>query len=79
MEVKGLAREVQESARDALQNLLAYRRAFDRVLSSQDGTYGLGIAWGEELAPRDSEAMLCTPDTLGESARDALSRAVTKN
>ena len=66
VEVKGIQREAKDSAREALQNLLAYRRAFDPVLSEQDGTYGLGIAWGEDLSPRaGSEVMLCTPDTVG--------------
>jgi hypothetical protein len=68
VEVKGIQREVKDSARAALQNLLAYRRAFDPALSGQTGTYGLGIAWGEDLAPRlGSEVMLCSPDTVGEA------------
>src|SRR5262249_22486382 len=52
VEVKGIQREAKDSAREALQNLLAYRRAFDPVLAEQSGTYGLGIAWGEDLTPR---------------------------
>jgi hypothetical protein len=44
VEVK-LYAHVQDGARAALQNLLAYRRAFDTGLASNSGAYGLGIGW----------------------------------
>jgi hypothetical protein len=66
VEVKGGIRTVQESARAALYDLLAYRRAFDPVLSQSAKPFGLGIAWGAELRPSDSsDIVLCTPDTIG--------------
>jgi hypothetical protein len=55
---------VQDGARAALQNLLAYRRAFDTHLAASDGIYGLGVAWGADLQPAPAEIMLCTPDTI---------------
>ena len=65
IEVKGVKREVADSARAAIQDLLAYRRAFDPVLGRSAGPYGLGIAWGASLAPSiDSEVCLCSPDTV---------------
>jgi hypothetical protein len=69
IEVKGGAkRSVGDSARAAILDLLAYRRAFAPVLDLQSKPYGLGYAWGEELKPFvDSEVTLCTPDTLAES------------
>ena len=63
VEVK-LYGHVQDGARAALQNLLAYRRAFDTHLAGGDGIYGLGIAWGADLQPKPAEIMLCTPDTI---------------
>lgn len=63
VEVK-LRRSVEEAARAALQDLLAYRRAFDARLGKGDGVYGLGIAWGADLQPIPTEVMLCTPDTI---------------
>jgi hypothetical protein len=64
-EVKGVQRPVWESARTAVHDLLAYRRAFDPVLRSNEGPYGLGIAWGTSLDPStDVEITLCTPDTI---------------
>jgi hypothetical protein len=65
LEVKGVQRAVEYSARAAAIDLLAYRRAFDTVLSRQEGPYGIGVAWGRSFAPsRDAEIVLCTPDTL---------------
>jgi hypothetical protein len=65
IEVKGLERSVSDSARAALHDLLAYRRAFDPVLSMSAAPYGLGIAWGESLPPSGTaEIALCTPDTV---------------
>jgi hypothetical protein len=65
IEVKGGERRGSDSARAAAYDLLPYRTAFDPVLSKQTGSYGLGIAWGAELAPDlSSEVVLCTPDTL---------------
>jgi hypothetical protein len=74
IEVKGLHRSVADSARAATRDLLAYRRAFEPVLSRQALPYGIGIAWGENLHPHDgSEVMLCSPDTITESLDLALS------
>jgi hypothetical protein len=65
IEVKGVDRTVEESAREAIQNLLAYRRAFDPALSRQEEPYGLGIAWGADLHPAaEGEIRLCTPDQI---------------
>jgi hypothetical protein len=65
IEAKGGTREVEHSARAAVFDLLAYRTAFDHGLATQTKPYGLGIAFGAELAPTQTgELMLCTPDTL---------------
>jgi hypothetical protein len=61
--------DVQDGARAALQNLLAYRRAFDTDLATNSGIYGLGIAWGTDLQPAPTEVMLCTPDTIPTAIR----------
>ena len=59
---------VGHAARQALADLLAYRRAFDHALSPGGQPYGLGVAWGEELTPATgAEIALCTPDMLGEA------------
>jgi hypothetical protein len=56
---------VAGAARSALLDLLAYRHAFATALADSEPPYGLGVAWGADLAPRlDSEVMLCTPDQL---------------
>ncbi len=68
VEVKGLERAVQQSARAALSDLLAYRRAFASTLTRQSGPYGIGIAWGEDLRPTSTdEIVLCTPDTIQQA------------
>ncbi len=73
IEVKGVQRPVWESARAALLDLLAYRRAFDPVLADAEAPYGLGVAWGEAMqASADVEIALCTPDTV----EDALARVL---
>ena len=60
-EVKGGTRSAADSARQALLDLLAYRRNYDHELTSSMAPYGLGIAWGSELEPKlNSEVMLCT-------------------
>lgn|GEM_PF-1422729 len=65
VEVKGVERSVSGSARAALHDLLAYRRAFDPVLAEGMTPYGLGIAWGSSLSPSTNvEVSLCTPDTV---------------
>jgi hypothetical protein len=70
VEMKGGARAVDESARAALRDLLAYRTAFSAVLGQQDGSYGLGIAWGADLKPHvASNVMLCTPDCLAQAVQ----------
>jgi hypothetical protein len=68
-EVKGGRKpRVAAYARSALLDLLAYRRAFDPVLSASEPPYGVGIAWGEAMAPAyEQEVVLCTPDTLGDA------------
>lgn len=63
----GIVRSVEASAREALVDLLAYRRAFDLSLRDNPMPYGLGIAWGDGLAPRRDEVMLCSPDRLREA------------
>lgn len=63
----GVVRSAEASARAALVDLLAYRRAFDHVLEANPVPYGLGVAWGEGLSPRGSEVMLCSPDRLEEA------------
>ncbi|MEQ8832821.1 MAG: hypothetical protein RJQ01_09435 [Microcella sp.] len=69
VEVKGgPKRRISDSARAALSDLLAYRRAFGPALGPQGAPYGLGIAWGEQLEPSDqSEILLCSPDTVGRA------------
>ena len=75
IEVKGRKAGVVEAARDALFDLLAYRRAYDPVLAAQAGPYGIGCVWGAELEPAlDAEIVLCTPDTLGRALEVALGR-----
>ena len=68
VEVKGVERPVEYSARAAALDLLAYRRAFGTVLDHQSGPYGLGVAWGSDLRPDlRSEIVLATPDTAGRA------------
>jgi hypothetical protein len=38
--------------------------AFSPVLDKNSGPYGLGIAWGAELAAAGGDMLLCTPDML---------------
>jgi hypothetical protein len=62
-ESKGVA----HAARQALNDLLTYRRSFDTLLptSAWAEPYGLGIAWGKHLKSNPaSEVALATPDTL---------------
>lgn len=71
VEVKGGQKAGTKYARDAVQNLLAYRRAFDPVLAPVKTQYGLGIAWGKELKPAaTSEIALCTPDHIQDGLKD---------
>jgi hypothetical protein len=73
VEVKGGKRPVEEAARAATYDLLAYRTAFDVPLARQAGPYGLGIAWGARLVHNPfSEVLLCTPDNLGRALQDAV-------
>jgi hypothetical protein len=65
IEVKGGTRTIEESARAALHDLLAYRAAFAKTLSVARQPYGLGIAWGADLEPdTESDIVLCSPDRL---------------
>jgi hypothetical protein len=69
IEAKGGERPVEQSARAATYDLLAYRTAFERVLSAAtEGPYGLGVAWGYGLYPTlHDEIALCSPDTLDDA------------
>jgi hypothetical protein len=60
----GEVRSVEASAREALQNLLAYKEAFAVGLGHQSGPIGLGLAWGTDLAPIWGTQMLCTPEHI---------------
>jgi hypothetical protein len=66
IEVKaGFTRSGPDSARAAAHDLLAYRAAFAPTLGEQEGSYGLGVAYGAELLPNlGEEVVLCTPDTI---------------
>jgi hypothetical protein len=56
------------AARQALLDLLAYRRAFDSTLRTTPDPYGLGLAWGADLyADPSSEIVICTPDALEQA------------
>jgi hypothetical protein len=69
-ECKLRSMDVGRAAREALADLLAYRRAFDATLTTARSPYGMGIAWGAGLNPAsNSEIVLCTPDTLSEAVR----------
>jgi hypothetical protein len=77
VEVKGVERRVEESARAAARDLFAYRRALSPVLGCQSGPYGIGIAWGAELEPVETdEFVLCTPDRIEQALEIAESPAV---
>jgi hypothetical protein len=70
IECKLRSMNVGAAARDALADLLSYRRTFDVALTSAGSPYGLGIAWGHGLQPaNNAEVVLCTPDTLSEAIR----------
>jgi hypothetical protein len=75
VEVKmGTSRDAADSARAALHDLLAYRATFRAALDGNPAPYGLGIAWGADLAPTEtSEIVLCTPDLLPEALGAVLS------
>jgi hypothetical protein len=60
----GTRRDLPSSARAALIDLLAYRRAYDAVFAGQAAPFGLGIAWGAGLRPSESEIMLATPEHI---------------
>src|SRR5262249_884576 len=64
IEAKGIERSVDNSAREALSDLLAYRRAFDEVLSPTSQPYAIAVGWGPQLEPTHDEIVLCPPDTL---------------
>jgi hypothetical protein len=64
---------VDHAARQALADLLAYRRSFQDTLTNSGEPYGLGIAWGHGLDPATgAEVALCTPDTLTEAIRQII-------
>jgi hypothetical protein len=70
IEVKGGERKVEQSARAAAFDLLAYRTAFETALSGVEGPFALGIAWGSGLEPAaDEPIMLCTPDTIPDALK----------
>jgi hypothetical protein len=60
-------RSVEGSARAALKDVLMYREDFSDVLDETASPYGLGVAWGAELSPREGRVMLATPDRLGDA------------
>lgn len=61
---------VGHAARQALLDLLSYRRSFDAALTTGGRPYGLGVAWGGGLlSAGDAEVALCTPDTLHAAVR----------
>lgn len=65
VEIKRGLRPVEELARRAAADLLAYRSAFSGALSAQKLPYGLGVAWGSAVEPCESNGvLLATPDTL---------------
>ena len=67
VEVKGGHRPVEKSARAAVFDLLAYHSAFEPLLT-ESRPYGLGIAWGSDLATaHGDDIVLCTPDRLLEA------------
>lgn len=69
VECKLSEKRVEQPARAALVDLLAYRRAFDASLAGQR-QYGLGIVWGAELSPSPAaEVMLCTHDQIYPAVR----------
>jgi hypothetical protein len=69
VEVKGGERRtIEDSARAALRDLLAYRAAFTDALADGPTPYGLGIAWGAELEPSiEDDVMLCSPELIGQA------------
>ena len=72
IEVKGGERAVEQSARAALLDLLAYRRAYEPSLSNSD-QYGVGVAYGAELLPETaSEISIATPDFLQDALQPFL-------
>lgn len=56
-----------KGARAAVDDLLAYRRAFDTAIPDHQDWYGLGVVWGAELSPAQGEIRLCTIDRLEEA------------
>ena len=65
VQTKGETRAVEDSARAATQDLLAYWAAFSEALKSTREPDGLGVAWGAQLEPKPGRGiMLCTPDML---------------
>jgi hypothetical protein len=68
----GVGRTVEESARAALADLLAYRRDFGAAFT-EGQTYGLGIAWGADIRPASGEVVLTTPEYIAEGVSTFLS------
>jgi hypothetical protein len=67
IEAKGGHRPVEQSARAATLDLLAYRTTYSAALDKQGSFFGLGVVWGAGVTPSpSSEISLCSPDTLGE-------------
>jgi hypothetical protein len=60
---------VETAARQALADLLSYRRAFEPTLAGAGTPYGLGVAWGAELEPTSTKITLCTPDKLRQAVQ----------
>ena len=63
-----MRRSVEDAARAALFDLLAYQEAFSNGLTGSSPPVGLGIAWGSDLLPAaEGPHMLCTPDTIAQA------------
>ena len=78
IEVKGGKREVADSLRAAAYDLLAYRTAYAPELDTQDGIYGVGIAWGEAVVPNfDTGIALCSPDTISVALGPLVARTAS--
>jgi hypothetical protein len=76
VEIKGGSKGVAGYAREATQNLLAYRQDLDVALAGVQEPYGLGVAWGAELEPSlQAPIMLCTPDTLAAAVETLFPQA----
>jgi hypothetical protein len=63
----GQSRPAAASAREAVQNLLAYGASFKDAISKQPAPYGLGLVWGSGLRAVEERIMLCSIDRVGDA------------